>query len=341
MVEVDRVPLENVPWQDLDSYEDRNIFQTLPWLNFIMAGHGGEPVIAQITENGRLQGYFTGLKVAKFGIKILGSPFKGWTTGSMGFNLLPGTDRGKVLRATQDFAFRKLNCLYFEMMDRFGTCEDYSHVSQKVSPYRCQELDLTRSEEELWSNMSSKSCRWCIRKAKKIGLTIEEASDEQFADDYYEQLTDVFAKQSLIPTYDLQRVRDLIKFLKPTGNLLLLRVREPTGKCIATGIFPGFHDTGHFWGGASWRKHQNFCPNEFMIWHAMIYWKRKGMKTFNLGGYREYKRKFGVSDVSVPRVICARTSVLVPLRDVALQAWNYTHRFRGHVNMLAKRVLSC
>ena len=56
------------------------------------------------------------------------------------------------------------------------------------------EVDLRRPEEEIFGGMTS-ACRRCIRKAEKVGVTIEEADDLEFADDYYAQLRDVFAKQ--------------------------------------------------------------------------------------------------------------------------------------------------
>src|SRR5436189_3057502 len=96
------------------------------------------------------------------------------------------------------------------------------------------------------------ACRRCIRKAKKVGVTIEEADDPEFADDYYAQLRDVFAKQSLVPTYGVDRVQALIAHLHPTGRLLLLRARGPDGASIATGIFPAMNGSMYFWGGASW-----------------------------------------------------------------------------------------
>ena len=72
-----------------------------------------------------------------------------------------------------------------------------------------------------------------------MGVVVEEARDDAFADDYYAQLVEVFANQGLTPTYNVARVRLLIKHLLPTGCLLLLRARDPERRCIATGIFLG------------------------------------------------------------------------------------------------------
>jgi hypothetical protein len=153
-------------------------------------------------------------------------------------------------------------------------------------------IDLSQEEQVLYSRMSSTACRYRIRKADRMGLVIEEASDEAFADDYYDQWCEVWAKQSLVPTYSRERVRLLIRHLLPTGNLLLLRAREPQGRCIATSIFVGMQQFAYFWGNASWRRDQHFCPNETLQWHAIRYWKRKGVRYYDLDG-GVYKRKYG------------------------------------------------
>src|SRR3954470_16607508 len=94
--------------------------------------------------------------------------------------------------------------------------------------YETYKSDLTKSEDELFKGMDS-ACRRCIRKAEKSGVTIEEARDVEFADEYYAQLKDVFAKQGKVPTYSVERVRTLIKHMLPTGRLLAVRARDPEG----------------------------------------------------------------------------------------------------------------
>jgi Acetyltransferase (GNAT) domain len=161
------------------------------------------------------------------------------------------------------------------------------------------EVDLLASEPEMFARMTS-ACRRCIRKAQKLGVVIEPSSDSGFVDDYYAQLRDVFAKQGVFPTYPIDRVRLLHRHLHPTGNLLLLRARDAQGQCIATGIFPAWNRTMYFWGGASWREHQSNRPNELLMWHAMLYWKSRGIHRFDMGGSGEYKRKYGGNEIGVP-----------------------------------------
>src|SRR6266852_8869466 len=104
-----RLPVDAVDWAQLDSCPDRTIFQTLPWLTFVSRTQRAEPVVAALRDGTETLGYFTGLIVHKYGCKILGSPFPGWTTDYMGFNLLPGISRRQALAAFADFAFRDLH----------------------------------------------------------------------------------------------------------------------------------------------------------------------------------------------------------------------------------------
>lgn len=336
MISIERMDINQVPWDKLDRFEDRTIFQTLPWLKFVAATQRAEPVVAAIKENGHTIGYFTGLIIRKFGLKIFGSPFEGWTTAYMGFNLPHGSSRREVLKPALSFAFRDLKCHHIEMCDRYICEDDCKNLSFFVKYHSGYEIDLTKSEDELFANVES-SCRRCIRKAHKCGVVIEEASDMNFASDYYEQHKDVAAKHLLVPTFGIDRVQALIKYLQPTGHLLLLRAKSPEGLCIATGIFPAFNGTMHFWGGASWRKYQILRPNEALMWYAMRHWKAHGMKKFDMGGGGDYKKKYGGYEIRVRRLIKSRYDFLTVLRNLAHRAfkirqkmlWQVMRRKRG------------
>jgi len=328
MISFERLDLDAVPWGEIDAFADRTIYQTRPWLEFVAETQDAEPVVAEVLDGGDRVGYFTGLVVRKLGLRILGSPFKGWTTAYQGFNLPPGTNRRDFLCALPDLAFRELGCHYVEVCDRHAESADGAARGYAVEHFRGYEIDLTQTEEELFARMKG-ACRRCIRKAAKVGVRIEEADDEGFADDYYEQLLDVFAKQSLVPTYDLARIRALVRNVHHSGNLLLLRARNEENECIATGIFPAYNDTMYFFGGASWRKHQILRPNEALMWHAMKYWKARGIARYDMGGSGDYKRKYGGYDISVPRFMLPRYPMLMTLRNLAERAWKIRQSLAG------------
>lgn len=312
----------------LAQFDDRTVFQTPAWLAFVVKTQQAEPVFVALKEGPTTLGYFSGLIVKRFGLRILGSPLPGWTTSYMGMNLSPGVSRRRGLDALFRLAFDQLHCVHVEMMDRHLAMEDVNELGLAHRILSGFEIDLTRSVAELFGNMSG-ACRRCIRAAEKRGVTIEEARDIEFADEYYAQLRDVFSKRSLVPPYGVERVRELITCLCDSRHLLLLRARDPTGRCIATGIFPASHEMMYFWGGASWTDSLSYRPNEAIQWYAMQYWRNRGVRRYDMGGGGEYKRKFGGYEIAVPWVRRSKYPAVEHMRSFAQRVFQWRQRLLG------------
>jgi len=325
------IDFPSVNWEHLDCFGDRTVFQTREWLDFVSETQNAAPVVLELRAGGEITGYFTGLTFARFGVKVLGSSFPGWTTPYIGFNLVPGASRAEALAAVERFAWDKLKCVHMEVSDPYFTVGDGEALGFDCEFYHSYRTDLTRSEDEIFAGMDS-ACRRCIRKAEKSGVTIEETHDPAFAGEFYEQLKDVFAKQKLVPTYDQKRVETLIKKVVPAGRILLLRARDKDGNCIATGIFPGFNQIAEFWGNASYRSSQILRPNELIHWSAMRYWKQRGAKIYDWGGGGEYKEKYGCSPYAVPWFRKSRYRIVSALRKQAKDMFARKQRLLGWFN---------
>jgi CelD/BcsL family acetyltransferase involved in cellulose biosynthesis len=311
--------LERTSLDALDAVDDGNVFRTRAWLEYVARTQDAEPVVARLVqdgENGDGAGLFCGLIVRRFGVRILGSPFQGWMTGPMGFTLDPDAGRRPAADALLRFAFKDLNCLHVELLDRHATFDELDGLGGRLDTFFTWEIDLTQDEETLLSGMSS-SCRRAIRKSEKEGVRIEEAQGVEFAEEYYEQLQDVFAKQGRRPPYGVDRVREMISCLEPTGNLLMVRAVAAGGERIATALFPVHRDFGYFWGGASWRQHQALRPNEAIFWYVIRNLKERGVPLLDMGGGGEFKKKFGPRERRVPILRRSRVPGLLKLRDVA------------------------
>ncbi len=322
------VDFKTADWKKIDSFEDRTVFQTREWVEFVSETQGATPVLAEVRDGSELVGYFTGLTFTRMGVRVLGSSFPGWTTPYMGFNLVPGTSRAAALAAVEDFAWNTLKCLHMEVSDPYFNPEDGQVLGFKCEYYDSYRTDLTRTEDEIFGAMDS-ACRRCVRKAEKSGVVIEEAHDAAFADEYYAQLKDVFAKQGLVPTYGVERVRALIKHLEPTGRLLLVRARDGEGKCIASGIFPGFNRIAEFWGNASLRSSQILRPNEAIQWYVMRYWKQRGVQVYDWGGGGTYKEKYGCIAHKVPWFTKSRYEFVGKLRNEAKKMFERKQKLRA------------
>lgn len=317
-----------VDWSRLDGFPDRTVFQTREWLHFVRETQRAKIVLCELTDGGETVGYFSGLVFSRLGLRILGSSFPGWTTPYMGFNLVPGASRRAALLTIERLAWDTLKCVHMEVSDPFFVPEDGKDLGFTCSSYASYRTDLTQTEDKLFNSMDS-ACRRCVRKAEKSGVTIEEAHDLAFADEYYAQLKDVFSKQGLVPTYPVERVRSLVTNLAPTGRILLVRARDAEGKCIATGIFPGFNKICEFWGNASFRSSQNLRPNEAIHWYVMKYWKSRGIEVYDWGGGGTYKEKYGCISHDVPWFTKSRFKFISQLRGQAKLMYERKQRFEG------------
>lgn len=327
-VALERVPLAHVPWAELDAFPDRTVFQTRGWLAYLEASQRAEPVVARVLRGDAQIGWYTGALVRKLGLKFLGSPLRGWTTSYMGFNMNAGEDPAIALSALRTFAFRELGCLHCEVMDQRFTTTTGASDGYLVSPLDGFQIDLTQPAEKILARMNQ-ARRHAIRRAPRNGVTVEQAHGLDFADEHHAQLRDVFAKQGLPAPYPAARIRTLIEHVEPTGNLLLVRARDPRGRSIATGIFPGFGRLAHFWMGASWRDGQKLLPNEAIQWFVINYWKDRGAAIYDMGGGGDYKSKYGGTPVQVGWLRSSRFAGMERARSELLSLRKRVRAWRG------------
>lgn len=318
-----KVPYQHVDWTLLDSFPDRTFSQQKEWIEFICRTQDGEPVIARLEERGEQRGFFTGVIVRRMGLRIMGSPFPGWTTPYMGFNLCEGVSRTEALAALIPFVFNDLGCHHLEISDPYLSEADLQENGIQAGSQKTLISDLRMSEDELFASMDG-SVRTAIRKSQKHGVAIEEASPEGFAEEHYIQLLDVFAKQNLQPTYGRERIEALIQHFHPTGNLLLLRARDKEGRSIATGMFPGYNRISYFWANASLRTYQQLRPNEALHWYAMRYWKRRNIHWHYWAPLGAYKRKYGGKDAAMIEGRISRNTIVSLGRTMAESAYYYS-----------------
>ncbi len=290
---LERVPYDPTRWEaTIAGHPDLEVYHGAGWLDYLVASQGAEPVIAIVRADGEPVGHFVGAIVRRYGIRILGSPLPGWTTQTMGFLLDGGVDRRAAAEALLPFAFRDLGCLHVELADRHLTADQMAGSGYVVEVERSFVIDLARPEEDVFAGMHAKT-RQYVRKAEREGLRAEAADDVEFAEDFHAHLVDVFARQGLAPTYGVERVRQLITALQPTGQLLLIRVIAADGACVGTGIVVGRNRIAVNWGAAAPRAALPLHPNEVFWWAAIREWRARGAVTYDMGGDGEYKAKYG------------------------------------------------
>lgn len=328
MYEFEHIDINDLDIDEYYSFERKSIFTRLEWIRFIMEDSAANPIILRIKRDSIFIGYFSALMIRKFGVKIIASPFRGWSTCFMGFDTLVD-NKTEILKDLTGYLFKKFGCLYIEIVDRDISVEQAQAAGFNCASVATLELDIDKSDEEIFKNFKS-VCRNRIRQFDKKGASLEHAlPDDQFAEEYYEQLKDVFAKQGTLPTYSVDKVKRLLHHLSGTDMLLCLRVRDPDGLSIATSIFIGYNKKFFFWGGASLRPYQHYCPNEYMMWYAIRYWRDKGCSIYDMVGVRDYKRKYNPEEKRYARVTISKYAILIVMRNMALKGYYLLLRFKG------------
>lgn len=159
------------------------------------------------------------------------------------------------------------------------------------------QLDLTKSEDELLKNMHAKT-RYNIKVAQKHGVKIvEDTTDEGFKT-YWQLMEETTNRQKFFA--HTKRYHDSMwETLKTTVNhkrittnqlqahLFLANYLPPEQKKeipLAAWILFTFHDTLYYPYGASSSEYRNVMASNLMMWEAIKFGKKMGLKTFDMWG---------------------------------------------------------
>lgn len=294
-----------------------DLFTRKQWLKFVAELSGAKIVAVEICSNQQVVGYLTGLIFSVFGLRIFGSPFRGWSSCYMGFRVPPEIMTSTLISETLHYLHNDLACVYVEIIDcrlPKSACEGLGLALEEIQSI---EVDLTQNKEAIFARFKTDGRNFIRQFERKGSKVIRVEPSDEFADEFYEQLINVFARQGTKPTYSAGKVRSICKHLKNSDSILCLKAFGPEGNCIASSIFIADETRAFFWGGASLREFQGYRPNEGMIWYAINHWKDQGRNVLDLVGIREYKLKFSPRKVTFLSLISSKYKVLITLKNIA------------------------
>lgn len=298
---------------------DTMLFTSKKWIDFLIETTRGKPIFIEIYDlDLKHIGYFTGIIIKKLGIKILGSPFKGWSTPYMGFDISKTQLTAELINQTIDFIFKTVKVHYIEISEyKLIYNSEKLIASRKIIYRKCNTLilDVTPEEDILFVNFKS-DVRNFVRQFEKRGAYVQIVDpNEEFAERYYDQLKDVFKKQNLVPTYNEAKVKSLMRNLK--GNIICAEVCSPDGKSIASVIILFYNKFAYYWGGASYKEYQKYRPNEALQWYIIKLLHKNFFENYDMIGVRPYKMKYKPDSYTYTTIICAKSRFLIFLRDMA------------------------
>lgn len=331
MINFECIDINNINEDEFNDFDDKLIFQTKEWISFILKTQKAKPIILRITDEKGFIGYFTGFLFKKFGIKIIGSPFRGWTTLYMGINLRNESkyDKAEITKYIWKFLKKKFHCAYFEMIDPSITKDMAERQKLRFDYQGTYVKDLHGTEEELLSSFN-KHCKKHIKSFEKKGVKVIFAEpNKEFAKLYYSQLEKVFGYQKLTPSYDIKRVECLLEALKDKQMVICLKAISPEGECVGTTISFGYNGRCYTWGSTNIRGGTGYQQSEGLRWNVMKYWHNKGYYDYDFVGIRENKLHFNPTELQVPRIIFTSFIPLLWCRNLAQKLYWLINSIKG------------
>lgn len=314
--------IEDIPWDDIESTYDSNVYKTHNWFCHLKESCHVQPFIVTIKCNNDMVGWLVAGRITRFGFKIVASPFEGWATSYQGLSLIKKTskeDRLDIIIQLQQYLFKECGIHFFQVSDWKLDYEDIGNNNVYTEPINSYLLDISPSIEDLFKSFKQKSCQYSIHKAQKLGVIVKEPDDlAAFGHEYYKQLEDVFLKQNLKPTYNEKRVQSLLHSLDRQKDLIILEALHPeTKKCMACIIFILHNGIGFYWGASSWREYQKLCPNEILMFEGIKILKERGCKQLEMEGIRPYKEKYNPIQYSKPKLVFAKFPIIITFKGWA------------------------
>ena len=202
----------------------------------------------------------------------------------------------KMLNELLDLGERE-NCIFIQLEPNIEKTNDKIYKFKNLEPSSRPLLtkytfilDLTLSEEEILKNMHPKT-RYNIRLAEKKGVKIiEDNSDKSFEE--YLRLTKETTKRQKFYAHDENYHKKMWETLrvnkeninnreKLTAHLLKADYNNET---LATWILFVLGDTLYYPYGASSTSHREVMASNLIMWEAIKFGKKLGLKKFDLWG---------------------------------------------------------
>lgn len=161
-------------------------------------------------------------------------------------------------------------------------------------------IDLTPNEEDLLKSFKSKT-RYNIRLAQRKGVVVIEDNSEKAFEKYIELTKKTVERQGFYAhTEKYHRLMWEALHLSGIARLLVAKYNK---EIIAAWIVFVWHDFLYYPYGASSDKYKNIMASNLIMWEAIKFGKKLGLKTFDLWGREPGKGFTRFKEGYNPRII--------------------------------------
>ena len=329
-----------INWIDIESIRECTCFHTQQWNQYVLRC-GYKTFIVKIRQNDQTIGYFVGTVFGHLA-KAICAPLDslGYTQGIILRQAVNIEERIQIYQELANWIFSRHYALYVSVddwqlrenrqkwTDQFtwkNALFDDAGLKYSVRPTLY--LPMENNIDDLWAGLHYKSAKYCINKARKLGLRTRIIEKEEditgFLEIHYNQICDVCRRhQAGKPKLgqSLQRLQKACEELFP-DRVLMIQVlgNDDRGaeQVMSSALFFIGEEETIYNTGASFQRYQKFCPNEIMVWDAIRILKERGVRALNFGGMANYKLKFGTIYAYVPRLIFSKYNFIDKFRNIA------------------------
>lgn len=198
-------------------------------------------------------------------------------------------------------------------------------------------IDLKPSLEELLAGMRRQT-RYEVRRAEKLGLTVEQGRDEAMFREFHAVQRETARRQGFVPP----KLATLLAEREGFGpNATIYRARNAEGEAVAYGLILRAGQEGDYYEAASTPLNRKLPGADAVIWQALQDLEKDGFQRFNLwgiapegephhryAGVTTFKKGFGGE---VVQYVPAHDLVIAPTRYAANWAIETVRRKRRHL----------
>jgi hypothetical protein len=287
-------PLNAPKWNEtLPVHPDRSFFHLSEWAKVLHETYRYSPCYFTLNEGGLVHGMLPIMEVDS------------WLSGRRGVGL-PFTDLCNPL-VPDSSTFQKL----VDYAVEYGVGRGWKYLELRggrnllpsapaSQTYYGHELNLGEDEKGLFAGLKE-SVRRAIRKAEKLGLTVEILKDLEAMREFYTLQCRTRKKHGLPP----QPFRFFLKIQehilsRGKGVVVLARQGRST---VAGAVFFHSGEQAIFKYGASNEAQQGLRGNDLVMWEALKYYAARGFRVLHLGrtslanaGLRRFKLAWGARE---------------------------------------------
>lgn len=186
---------------------------------------------------------------------------------------------------------KKENCIFIQLepnVEKNNKKYNFKNLYKSSHPLFTKYnfvLDLTKTEEELLKNMHHKT-RYNIKIAEKKGVKVSEDNSEKAFEEYLHLSKETTTRQKFYAHTEKYH-RILWKTLSSAkNNPLSIHLLKATlnNETLVAWILFALGDTLYYPYGASSSKHRDVMASNLMMWEAIRFGKKLGLKKFDMWG---------------------------------------------------------